>query len=179
MTKARGIGPSHGRVLDSMSRRGEFTVGEVAVDVGVDPSYVRRIVAAQQDQGKVEEAGKAPAAGGRSPRRFRVVAGALLGLLAFGFVAGCDMSPAQRVQWNERAEATAEQNIAAGLPLATVWCMEPADGHPESSQSTDTRPWVVASIDLVEHHGSCDEVTHDPNLAIRVDATFNYVGRAV
>lgn len=105
---------------------------------------------------------------------------AAIGLFLCGLVlAGCMMTPAQRVDSNERAHATAEENMRAGLPMATVWCYEPADGQPEVSQSLDTNVWVVTSHTLAEHGYDCDAATVHNTDGNRTDGVFTYVGDAV
>lgn len=106
-------------------------------------------------------------------RSLVLAAGVIVGLV------GCQMTPGQRVASNERAHATAEQNMRDGLPMAAVWCYEPADGHPESSTSSDTNVWVVTSHTLAEHGYDCDAATVRNPDGIRTDGTFTYVGDAV
>lgn len=108
---------------------------------------------------------------------------AALGLFLVALVlAGCGMTPEQRISNNEAAHATAEQNMRAGLPMAPVWCYEPVSGFPNDvnrQQDVETNIWVVTSHTLGEHGWDCDAATLQNPDGTRTDGLFTYVGDAV
>jgi hypothetical protein len=157
----------------------------VSEATGLHEGVVRDCLAQLAADGRVERVGTGAGVVGKPGRRpivYRVAVLAALAAFAASVLAGCQMTPEQRIANNERAHATAEQNMRAGLPMATVWCYEPASGGPNDVNrvgDVETNVWVVTSHTLAEHGWDCDAATLGNPDGIRTDGTFTYVGDAV
>lgn len=170
----RRPGDLHQAIRHALGGKWTPTAAEVAEQVGAGERYVRKVLDRMREAGEVEVAELAEPSGGRPARRWRLVAPAIFGVLCL-VLGACQMSPGQRVDWNERAHATAEENVREGLPDATVWCMEPSNGNPATTDA-DTTAWVVSSARLVRFGGDCDAATVFTTDGISCDQTFCYVG---